>query len=121
METFKEKQKTVYKRQQALRDSATKSELILKAKLAKIPIKAMFQKGFIKGPNYVIVDFYIPSLKLCIEVDGGYHNTKKQIARDLNKDEYLTKYRKFKLLRMTNADAENISMKALKSILGLAR
>ena len=31
-------------------------------------------------------DIYIPSLKLIIEVDGGYHSTKEQSLRDAQRD-----------------------------------
>ena len=114
MLTFKEKQKTLFKRKDNLIKNATKSELIFKELLDNNNIYYMFQKGFIQGKNYVIVDFYLPKLKLCIELDGGYHETEKQIKRDLNKDNYLINERKFKVLRIKNEDVLNFNINILK-------
>lgn len=117
IQTFKEKQKSCAKRVKVLKTNPTNAELALKAKLDQLHIKYIFQKGFIEGPNYVIVDFYIPKHKLCIEVDGGYHNTTKQKIRDANKTDYLRNYRKFRLLRISNDLAFTIGIKDLDKLL----
>jgi hypothetical protein len=37
-------------------------------------IHYMFQKGFIQGKYYCIVDFYLPKpYNICIEIDGKYN------------------------------------------------
>jgi very-short-patch-repair endonuclease len=36
-----------------------------------------------------ILDFYCPSEKLCIELDGSFHNTKSQQIYDKKRTEYL--------------------------------
>lgn len=117
MASFKEKQKTLFKRQKSLREHSTKSELVFLEKLKKLNVKFIFQKGFIEGPNYCIVDFYLPKLKLVIEVDGGYHDTPKRKKRDENVNDYLRSYRHFRVLRITNHLAESISLKDLKALL----
>ena len=116
--TFKDKQKTCLVRRKELAKNATKSELIFKEKLDNLKISYIFQKGFIKGDQYCIVDFYIPGkYKLCIELDGAYHTTEKQRIRDYYRDKYLTKDRKFNLLRLTNEEAESIKEEDLKLII----
>jgi len=57
--------------------------------------------------NY-IVDFYAPSAKLVIEVDGGQHFDEDHMHRDNVRDNYLTK-RNLKILRFDN-------LQVLKSI-----
>ena len=48
--------------------------------------------------NRYILDFYAPSLKLAIEIDGGQHN---QNPSDKIRDEYLTQH-DVKILRFWN-------------------
>jgi len=48
-----------------------------------------------------ILDFYFLRCKLCVEVDGGSHNTKKQKAYDLQRDERLAGIG-VKTMRFTN-------------------
>ena len=116
--TFKDKQKTVNKRLITLRSKATQSEIIFKDKLEGLKYKFIFQKSFIKGDFYCIVDFYLPApKKLCIEIDGGYHNTPEQVRKDNYRDIYLTKERKFKVLRLTNEEAITISLDNLKILI----
>lgn len=111
--TFIEKQKTLFKRKELLIKNATKSELEFKKILDENNIYYIFQKAFIQGNNYVIVDFYLPKLKLCIEIDGGYHNTESQQKRDNNKDFYLTKQRNFKVLRIKNEEVLSFTINKL--------
>jgi very-short-patch-repair endonuclease len=115
---FKEKQSSCSTRRIKLIDKATKSELIFKKKLKQLNIKFLFQKGFIQGDNFCIVDFYLPKpYRTCIEIDGGYHNTTKQQYRDKYRDIYLTKDRGFKIIRFTNEQATNISLEELERII----
>lgn len=84
--------------------NATPSELIFKEKLENSNIRFLFQKGFIKGNFHCIVDFYLPAPhKLCIELDGSYHDTAEQQFKDNRKDRYL-KSRGFSVLRIKNQD-----------------
>jgi very-short-patch-repair endonuclease len=114
MISFKEKQKTLFKRKETLINNATKSEIEFKQLLDENNIYYIFQKAFIQGNNYVIVDFYLPKLKLCIEIDGGYHLTESQQKRDNNKDYYLIKQRNFKVLRIKNEEVCNFNIKTLQ-------
>ena len=102
-----------YKRK--LWKNITYSEKIVFNILKKNKIKFKFQKGFwtIKGKYkgyHCIVDFYIPSKRLSIEVDGGYHNSTEQKRKDIFKEVWL-KNRKVYLLRIKNENAIDIIKK----------
>lgn len=115
--TFSEKQKTLFSRLKKLRNTPTYSEIVFMSKLDKIGVKYIFQKGFIKGDFYCIVDFYLPKpFMLCIEIDGEYHNSKEQKTKDFYKEKYL-KSRNFSVLRITNYDAEILSIKDITGLL----
>lgn len=62
-----------------------------------------------------IVDFYCPIAKLILEIDGSPHYTNEGIAKDKQRDEYLTKQLKLKILRFTNIEvSRNIEGVVLK-------
>jgi len=111
--TVKDKRRTCTKRIMALRKKATPAELCFKKKLSKFDIKFKFQRGFIKGNGYAIVDFYIPRYKLCIEIDGGYHNTPAQRSKDKWRDNWLRTMRHVEVVRFTNEQAFDISNEEL--------
>jgi len=67
--------------------------------LKTLPITVHRQKVI---GNY-IVDFYIASAKIVIELDGSQHYEEKGIANDVIRDEYLTSLG-FKVLRYSNLD-----------------
>jgi very-short-patch-repair endonuclease len=111
---FKEKQKTLFSRKAFLIEKATESELLFKKRLDENNIKYIFQKAFIKGNNYVIVDFYLPKPnKICIEIDGLYHERQEQKVRDYNKDKYLES-RGFSIIRIKNEDVLSFDINILK-------
>jgi very-short-patch-repair endonuclease len=53
--------------------------------------------------NNFIVDFYCPSLKLVIEIDGDSHNTEEAQAYDQERTNVLRSYG-LKVIRFTNAE-----------------
>ena len=53
----------------------------------QFPACQVLEEVFLPG-DQLYLDFYIPNLKLVIEIDGGYHLTEEQIKRDNNKDYY---------------------------------
>lgn len=96
-----------------LRKRATPSEKIVGDIFKSVKLKHSFQKGFYKlsGKHkgyHCIVDFYIPSLRLAIEIDGEYHNSPEQKAKDEFKDKWIAKKRKANVLRVKNEEADNI-------------
>jgi very-short-patch-repair endonuclease len=105
---FIEKQSLCHKRKISLLKKQTSSELKFAEILRELNIRFMPQKGFISGNNFCIVDFYLPDYKTCIEIDGGYHYQPSQIKRDLNRDYYLNKQRKFAVLHIDNDSIDSI-------------
>ena len=96
-----------------LREKATPAEKQVKAIFKKIKLKNSFQKGFYRLTGkykgyHCIVDFYIPSLHLAIEIDGEYHNTAEQKRKDEFKDNLIAKRRKVKMLRIKNEEADEV-------------
>ena len=59
------------------------------------------QHGF--GPY--IMDFYCPSIRLCIELDGEVHNTVEQQAKDADRTVFLNQNR-IHVLRLTNEEVD---------------
>ena len=80
---------------------STLAETEFKKYLDKNKIKYSFQKVFNIDGKYYIVDFYFPSKKLVIEIDGGYHFTKEQKEKDSKRTKDL-KSIGLKVIRLTN-------------------
>lgn len=55
--------------------------------------------------NYIL-DFYAPSIKLAIEIDGGQHYEEKAVAYDSARTKYLNSVG-IRVLRFTNIDIDN--------------
>lgn len=111
--SFKEKQRRNHKFIKDLRNNKTPAEKTLEKKLDAINLDYISQKGFIQGKNHVIVDIYIPHpYKVCIEVDGKYHQEPRQKRRDRAKETYLES-RGFNILRISNETAERLSHQEL--------
>ena len=83
-----------------LRKTMTKEERRLWYDCLKT-IPATVHRQKILGPY--IVDFYIASAKLIIELDGSQHYEQEHQARDAARDDYL-KRNGFEVLRYSNAD-----------------
>ncbi len=108
---YKDYRKSWTKRIAELRRRATPAEKALLTKLRKVcPVKFKFQRAFIKGGYYAIVDFHIPSRNICIEVDGGYHGTIEQRNKDKRRDMWLGAVRKQDVRRITNQQAIDMSL-----------
>ena len=58
-----------------------------------------FKRQYGLGPY--ILDFYVPQVKLCIEVDGGIHNLKEVKEKDKNRDAFM-KENGIKVVRFRN-------------------
>lgn len=88
--------------------------------LVSLGIEFIPQKPLrIKGRNYII-DFYVPSQKLIIEIDGGYHYTEEQSAKDTQRDEACSK-EGYKVLRIDNEEIEDLDIDNLKIWLGILK
>lgn len=55
--------------------------------------------------GYYVMDIWHPEHRVCIEVDGGYHNRKRQKEKDAVRDEAM-RLARIKVLRVTNKDVD---------------
>ena len=69
------------------------------------------QHGF--GPY--VLDFYCPSLRLCIELDGEVHDSEEVRQKDADRTVFL-KENKIKVLRFRNEEVETDIEDVLKRI-----
>ena len=84
------------------KEKCTSSEFKFQLLLESIGIPYEKEKPFyFTKKNVYIVDFYIPSLKQIIEIDGGYHNTKSQWQYDYRRDKWFRK-NGYSISRITN-------------------
>ncbi len=114
---YKRKKRTLPVRVFKLKQNATPAERCFLSKIKKTGVRFKFQRGFIKGKGYAIVDFYIPSKKFCIEIDGGYHTTPEQQKKDEWRDNWLRTERKVSVIRITNEQAMDITVDDIKFLL----
>ena len=64
------------------------------------------QHHFIGRTNAFVLDVYLPEKRLGFEIDGGYHHTEEQEAKDKFKDNYLRAHG-ITIVRLTNEQAMN--------------
>lgn len=68
------------------RDNPTKVEMQAKQWLQRQGLKFVFQKVFMVGTKGYIADFFFPSRKVILEIDGGYHQDIEQRKNGFEKD-----------------------------------
>lgn len=69
--------------QRELIERATPAEIAFQHILVDLRIQFMFQHIFgKKSRKFYIVDFYLPQLKIVVEIDGPYHSNPVQGWRD---------------------------------------
>lgn len=102
--------------QYRMRRKPTKSEQQFKNTVL-IPLKKRYHIGFVAQKMLLetksetdykgyIFDFCLPSLKLCIEIDGKTHNGLKAKTYDAIKASYAAK-KGFRVIRFTNDETKN--------------
>jgi very-short-patch-repair endonuclease len=95
---------SVFRNAGQLRKKMTESESKLWAFLKEQPFGYKFRR---QHPIHIyVLDFYCHKLKISIEVDGGYHNSKEQIVKDLKRSRYLESMT-ITEFRFTNAEVLN--------------
>ena len=99
-----------------LRRNMTEAELILWSVLKD---KKLCGRKFRRQHSigYYIVDFYCPTERLVIELDGQHHYTLEGIEKDKDRDEHLG-LMNFTVLRFENKQVVNELTKVLKVIKG---
>jgi very-short-patch-repair endonuclease len=91
-----------FKRARELRRNMTLPEVILWQALRGGRLAGLrFRRQHPIGPY--ILDFYCPSARLAVEVDGFAHDTAAQVQRDENRDAWLAE-RGVKVLRVAAGD-----------------
>ncbi len=100
-----------------LRKNMTDAEMYLWDKLRRKQLKG--RQFFRQRPigNY-IVDFYCPTAKLVIEVDGGQHYHGEVAEKDRIRDEFI-KGLGLKVLRFSDLEVLTSTKEVLESIFGL--
>lgn len=96
-----------------LRNDATNAEKLLWSHLRKKQMVLLFRRQFSIG-NY-IVDFLCPSLRLIIELDGGYHDEPVQKIKDQIRENKLVEM-KYTVIRYKNEQLFNNCDFVLKDI-----
>jgi very-short-patch-repair endonuclease len=106
--------KTLKNTARTLRKNMTDSEKLL---WSKIRLKQLMGFQFYRQKNIgrYIVDFYCPSAKLILELDGGQHFIEKGINADRQRDEYLQDLG-FRVLRYSNNEVLNNLEGVLESL-----
>lgn len=99
-------------RRQGLRNNATPEERLLWKQLQGSKLGFKFIRQF-SVDNYV-VDFYCPSKRLAIELDGGVH--KKTIKYDEYRTSYLEAF-SIKVLRFNNSEVNLDIRSVIKRIM----
>jgi very-short-patch-repair endonuclease len=89
-------------RRKELRNDATPAEKLLWLFLKHSQLDGRkFRRQHSYGPY--IMDFYCPTERLCIELDGDSHDSPEAQSHDRAKDEYLQSHY-IKVLRFTNEE-----------------
>jgi len=98
-----------------LRKETTKTEQILWKKLRNNNLGVKWRR---QHPiDMFIVDFYAPSIKLAIELDGSIHNKKENKEYDKARTEYL-KSKYINVIRFWNSEVEKDLHEVLDEIKG---
>lgn len=101
-------------RRKALRNDSTPAELLLWCYLKCGQLDGRkFRRQHSYGP--FIMDFYCPSERLCIELDGPTHDSNDERVRDDMRTEFLNKHL-IKVLRFKNEEVYQSVEKVLTRI-----
>ena len=84
--------------------ATTKAESAVGAILRRLGLAYIPQYPIATARKIYYADIYVPSLRLIIEVDGGYHETKEQKRLDNNRSANIRKLN-IHLCRIRNSDA----------------
>ncbi len=95
----------------------TGAESVFAQKLDNLEIKYEEQWVVDYKGIAAIYDFYIPTLRLLVEVDGGYHSTETQKQTDRIKTFIAEQRLKRDLLRLTNEQVIAISDEDLRQLI----
>lgn len=97
----------------------TAGEMALEPAVAAlgVPYRTNFPCFLYSGGLKSILDFYLPTLKMVIEVDGESHNTKAAQEADASRTAELEKRYGVKVYRVSNEDALRDNIKAVNQVM----
>lgn len=110
----------ISERRQKLIDSATPFELAMRRRLSDLRVEFDFQKPFQIHGLLCFVDFFLSEQKLCLEVDGGIHRTKRQQNVDKKRSHALHSIG-LSVLRVKNEDVESADDAEIREMLSTYR
>ena len=88
-----------------LEEKATTAELVFKNFLDKYGFIYDFQKPFKHNRTFSIVDFYLPTYAVAIEIDGKYHDSPEQQWKDKLRTRSLMQVNQIQaVIRFSNAE-----------------
>lgn len=106
--------KKLFERRKFLRNNSTNQEILLWLQLKDSKLDFKFRRQHSIG-GY-IVDFYCPTKKLVVEIDGLHHGDKENLEYDRVRSDYLSGF-EINVLRFTNKEIDNNIKKVIKKIL----
>ena len=95
------------------RNNPTQAEFIMWQYLRKNKFGYKFTRQ--KPINRFILDFYCSKLLICVEVDGDYHDYKKEY--DQERDKFLENCLSIKTIRFTNEEVLNNFLEVKEKLL----
>lgn len=114
----RENQSLMVKRQKENRGEPTPAEAHIIALLDTMGEHYVFEKGIFTAHKFFLVDFYFPKpRKLCLEIDGAYHDSPAQMAKDKARDKFIRTKRKMRVSRITNEHALSLTAQQLLNII----
>lgn len=116
LDTSPENRRRLAKHRIILLARRTREELHVEKLLDQMGERYLAQKGFLTVIGHIIVDFYLPKRrKLCLEIDGPYHERQK--LQDEKRDQFLTRVRGFRVIRLTNETALALDVRGLSRVI----
>jgi very-short-patch-repair endonuclease len=104
-------------RQQRLRNP-TAAEEAFAGILNRLGIKFEREKIILNGDRFVLLDFYIPSVKLVVELDGAQHRGQK--GYDMGRSMWLARVHGLHVVRFWNkAVMDGTAEARIRQMLGL--
>lgn len=113
---IKPSNKWIRQRRSDLAANASNAEIAAFRNLKHLDYSPIRQYPIWTKRRIYFADLFIPSLKLIIEIDGGYHLTKKQRKLDNNRSNGLWRLG-YHVVRLSNHDARNINKIKAKILL----
>lgn len=108
--------KWIRQRRAELLSKSSDAEKAAFRNIVRLGFKSVRQYPIWTKRRMYFADFYIPSLKLVVEIDGGYHYTARQKRLDGNRSSGLWRLG-YHVVRLSNRDARDISKIKAKIIL----